>query len=185
MPALSANVMQGWIENPQSLKRVLAEALLPPPQEFEVWKTVKIGTFQNVDAIRETLRKENVLVQKYANSMLQEIPLTTSEIEINLVSRSVAELGFKDGAEYEDICQRAKEIGLELCPAEVGPQLSRGYNGQVELIIAMEPIYGNGPVRELFTVLAGCQGPWLYSRSGNPKAVWHAEERFVFMYSRK
>ena len=59
---------------------------------------------------------------------------------------SVKELGFNDGAYYKDICTKALELGLELCPAEVGPALRLVYKDQSRgewLRIAMEAITGS------------------------------------------
>lgn len=33
MPEMPSDIMQGWIENPKSLKKILSEALCPPPMD--------------------------------------------------------------------------------------------------------------------------------------------------------
>lgn len=67
--------------------------------------------------------------------------------EVDLVVVSVGELGFKDVALYKDICARAAEFGLDLCPAEVGPALRLAYDDQPLgewLYIAMEATTDSG-----------------------------------------
>ena len=53
------------------------------------------------------------------------------------------QLGFPNGATLKEIYAKAKDLGLELCPAEVGPLLRLNYpdqpNGEY-LRIAMETI---------------------------------------------
>jgi hypothetical protein len=72
--------------------------------------------------------------------------VSPNEVEVELINVSVAELGFKNGANYKRICSRAKKLGLGLCPAEVGPQLYFQYVDQPlgeVLFIGMNSIMGN------------------------------------------
>ena len=182
MPDVPANIMQGWIENPKGLQKVLSEALLPP-HKFEVWKTVKLGGFQSRFAIREAIKKPGMQIGKYADDILEKIPLATEETEMTIVVLSVAELGFKNGAQYGDICNRAKDLGLELCPAEVGPQLRLQYGDQSMgewLVIAMEPISDSDGDLGLFSVVRGDGGLWLHGGYGDSAYFWGGYDRFVF-----
>jgi hypothetical protein len=182
MPKLSGDVMQGWIQNPRSLRRVLSGALLPP-QKFEVWKTVRIGGFRNADEIRKAIKRAGMNIGNCANDILGKIPLATSETDVKIVLLSVADLGFEDGAEYGKICSRAKELGLELCPAEVGPQLRLQYNDQSRgwIVIAMEPITDSNDVLSLFHVERNDDGLWLYSNHGHSGYFWHSSNRLAFV----
>jgi len=59
MPELSGDVMQGWIENPKSVQKVLKEAFCPPEviSEFKVWKTIKLGTgLKTADDFRKAIK---------------------------------------------------------------------------------------------------------------------------------
>jgi len=51
------------------------------------------------------------------------INLSTEEVKV--VKLTAEQLGFKDGASIQDIYYRAIELGLELCPPELGPQIVR------------------------------------------------------------
>ena len=100
-----------------------------------------------------------------------------------MVVVSVAELGFKDGATREQIYARAKELGLDLCPAEVGPQLRLQYKDQPNgewLVIAMEPITGSVGNLNLFRVRRDDSDLWLDGDYDYPDYVWDAGDRFVF-----
>lgn len=110
--------------------------------------------------------------------------VAAEETEVDLVVVSVAELGFKNGVKREDIYARAKELGLGLCPAEVGPQLRLQYadqSGGEWLVIGMEPITGSGGSLRLFRVGHGDFGLWLGGSCGGPDSIWRAGRRFVFV----
>jgi len=179
MPEMDKDTMQGWIENPTGLKKVLAEALLPP---LEIWKTVKIGSFSNTDAIREDIKKAGMKIGDYANDILDKFSLPVEgETEINLVLLSVDDLGFINGAKYSEICRRAKEFGLELCPPEVGPQLRLQYKDQPDgqwVTIAMEPITDSGGDPLLFGVGRRSDDLWLF---GNSDRFWNSTRQFAFV----
>jgi hypothetical protein len=183
MPEIPSDVMQGWIQNPKSLKRVLSEALLPP-QKFEIWRTIRIGGFRNADEVRKAIKNAGMNIGNYANDILGKIPLATSETDVNIVLLSVADLGFKNGAEYGKICSRAKELGLELCPAEVGSQLRLQYKDQPNgewLIVAMKPITDSDDDLELFVVERDDFGLWLYIDYGYSDNFWDSSNRFAFV----
>jgi hypothetical protein len=62
---------------------------------------------------------------------------------VELVLLSAADLGFKSQSSLADVYKRARKVGLELCPAEVGPQLRLDYRNQPRgeaLHIAMQPL---------------------------------------------
>ena len=154
--------------------------------EWQVFKTIKLGTgLKTADDFRKSLKDNGFSIGDWANDILgkSQFTVATKETKIDLVVISVAELGFKNGATREQIYTRAKERGLDLCPAEVGPQLRLQYkdqpNGEV-LIVAMEPISGSDGVLRLFSVLRRDSDMWLCSYYGGPDDVWYSDDRFVF-----
>jgi len=184
MPELSGKVMQEWIEKPKKeLQMILAETF-SKPQRFKVWKTVRIGGFPNVDAIREDIKKAGMKIGDCANDILDKASLVEGEVEMNLVLLSVADLGFKDGAEYGKICSRIKDLGLELCPAEVGPQLRLQYKDQPKrewIFVGMEPITDSDGGLGLFDVERDDDDLWLCSDDGDSDEFWCDDSRFVFL----
>ena len=106
---------------------------------------------------------------------------------VDLVEVSVRALGFEKYTRYEDICKRATELGLELCPAEVGPQLRLQYKNQPMsewLIVAMNAISGSdgGPGCSMWVGVG--DGLWLGANDGRPGDEWNPEDRFVFLRPR-
>ena len=153
--------------------------------KFEVWKTIKLGTIKNADEFRKALKKAGFKISDWANDIIGKPAFTVAsgEEEIQLVNLSVEELGFKNGAKYGDICARAKELGLELCPNEVGPQLRLQYKDQPKgewLRIAMEPITDSDGDLDIFNVGHDGDGLWLRSNLGFSDDFWDASNRLVF-----
>lgn len=152
------------------------------PREFAVWKTVKLGTCETLDEYRKALKKAGYRIGDWGNDILGRINCVQLETEADLVVLSVKELGY-DGAYYKDICDRGVEMGLELCPAEVGPALRLSYKDQPRdewLRIAMEAITVTGGDRLIFAVGCDRGGLWLRG-DGHPVVFWRADGRFVFV----
>jgi hypothetical protein len=111
--------------------------------------------------------------------------LSRARADVDLVVLSVSELGFKDeGATMAEIHARAQQLGLELCPAEVGPQLRLQYLDQPlgeYLHIAMKPIAMYGGELVGLTVANGGASLVLIGGSADAGAVPHSSNRFVFV----
>jgi len=158
---------------------------------LEVWKTIKLGVgLKTVDAFRSDLRVYGFRISDWARDILGKPAFSAAdkETELDLVVVSVAELGFKDGATRKDTYKRAQDIGLELCPAEVGPQLRLQYADQPMnewLRIGMEPITGSDGDLSVFDVGHVGSGLWLIANVGFPGRFWHADSRWVFVRPRK
>jgi len=122
---------------------------IPVPPEFAVWKTIKLGTgLKNADDFRKAIKKGGMRIGDWSNDILRKpaFKVSKTEIELDLVNVSVRELGFKQGAKRSDIITKALELGLQLCPSEVGPQLRLQYTDQPNgewLLVGMDP----SPVR--------------------------------------
>lgn len=169
----------------QQFRGVLAGAAEIVPS-FSTFKTIKLGTLEDADAIRQAIASAGGHISDWANDILGRPAFTvaTEETEVELVVASVAELGFEAGAKYSAICERAKQLGLELAPAEVGPQLRLQYADQPNgewLRIAMEPITGSGGGLDVFYVEHDDDELWLDSVSGGPVSFWDGSDRFVFV----
>ena len=150
-------------------------------------KTITLGTHKDADALRKALKRQGYVIGPWADDILGKPSFTVCpyEIEVDLVAASVAELGFGNGTSYKDIRARALELELDLCPAEVGPQLRLQYNDQPLgdwLRIAMQPIADSDGHLGIFAVGHDYVQPCLRGGDdGRPETFWSAGERFVFV----
>ncbi len=146
---------------------------------------IKLGTFKSWETLETVIERTGMELSEYAKAMTSKtaITLASQTTEAKLVVRKVMDLGFTEGAYYNDICARSKELKLELCPAEVGPQLRLQYKEQPQgewLVIAMEPIADDEGDLRLFTV-QHLNGLCIDAFCGKPDYWWSATTRFVFL----
>ncbi len=158
----------------------------------KIWNKIKIGTFKNIDEMRKALKKANVNVGEWASDIIGKpaFTLSTKEEEFELVNVSPAELGFKGNTNRKEIYDRALKSGLELCPAEVGPQAALQFGSQLKngecFVIGMEPITDSVSNLSVFYVRRPDDGKlWLSANYGDPDFIWYADDRFVFMRRKK
>lgn len=119
------------------------------------------------------------------NAMKQsDFTVSNERKKIDLVVVSVESLGFPNGAEYSQIKNRAQELGFQLAPAELGPQLRLQYDDQPNdesLYIGMKEIG-----KSIFNVVRFLDGEaWLDATSADKMFKWERDTRFVFVRPRK
>ncbi len=199
VPVLSNQEMQYWIGRPLELQKFLA-GLCPPPSgfvtDFKVWKTLKIGTdIKNADGYRRAIKGKKVGNQKmdigdYADDILDKpaFSVAARATELDLCVATVKELTGKDEAPLKEIFAAIKQVGGQLCPNQVGPELRLQYEDQPKgewLAIGMEPITGSSGSLDLFCVVRLGDDLWLGTDCDNPHGIWHGSIRFVFVLPRK
>ena len=156
---------------------------------FAPWKIIRIGGTAKAE-LQKRLKKEKFYLSDYAPDIMgKDAFKTLSEKEdVSLVRLSVAELGFKNPATYDEIVSRAKDLGLDLCPAEVGPHLRLNETDQPlgdYYWVAMEPIVFSYGHRHVFCVGRNDDGErWLSADFVAIDDRWNLAYRFVFL-SRK
>lgn len=173
----------------EGVQRVLSGELFvsATAKVWKTWKTIKLGTGpQTADDFHEAVKKAGMKINGWVNDILGKpaFTATASVTEVELVVASVAELGFKDGATRKDIYVRAQELGLDLCPPEVGPFLRLQYTDQPKgewLVIAMEPITVSYGYHCLFHVARVNDDRLLHAGDGEPDRFWFGYNRFVFL----
>ena len=189
MPEISGEVMQRWIENPRAVQKALSNAFCPAETspKFKVWKTIKLGTgLKSAKDFRRALKDGGFKISDWANHILGKPAFTvaTEGTEVGLVKVTVAELGFMKGARRDQIYSRAKELGLELCSSEVGPQLRLQYQDQPNgerVLIGMVPITDSYGDLLVFDVWRDDSGFWLGSDWSDPDDVWDTDDQWVFL----
>lgn len=155
---------------------------------FPVFKTITLGLYDSVKAYRKALGRAGFHIGDWASDILNKIEVSQNQIQLDLVRVSGADLGFKEAVRYDRICARAKELGLELCPAEVGPALRLAYPDQPYgewLRVVMEPITGSGGSLGVFLVVHASAARWLGSDCGYPDDLWGSSVVWVFVLPRK
>ena len=159
---------------------------LNKPAHFQIWRTITLGTYKGVDAYRRALDSAGIKIGDAADEILGRpaFPYATTNTDVELAVLSVAELGvIESESSLADIYKRARQAGLELCPAEVGPHLRLDYRNQPlgeALDIAMEPLatYSGDPT--ILTLVNWGTGLALISRDGRSESMVSPTSRFVF-----
>ncbi len=112
--------------------------------KFEVWKRIGLGTIKK-DEFPEVLKSQGYDISAGAWKILEDpgFRVASEESEVNLVKVRLKQLGFKKKTTFTQVYKRAEQLGLGMCPPEVGPQLRLQYPDQVPgewIIVAMKPI---------------------------------------------
>ncbi len=159
---------------------------MPSIGELPTWRTLKLD-HSTLKTLRRALKQAECYVSEWASDIMGKpaFTLAAEPIEIDLVRATVRQLGFAEGARFDAICARALELGLELCPAEVGPQLRLQYSDQPNgewLIVAMEPITDSGGYLDVFDVeRRGVGERWLDASYGDADGFWGPDGEFLFV----
>lgn len=112
------------------------------PDDKIVRTSIEIGTKTGKE-YGDIFKSEGLQMSDYSQKLLNEVVALKSPEKIDLISFSVEQLGFEDNVTLDEIHKRAKELGLELCPPQVGPELRLSYRDQPSgerLWVAMESI---------------------------------------------
>lgn len=128
------------------------------------------------------LKKEGIAVSSWAEELSARLPKPPKEdVEMEIVS--LAELGFTEAASLQDILKAGRKAGLLPC-AHLGPNFPFEVLQPNEYIwIAMEPIVVSGGWPDVFQVLRGAGGRWLFADDAAPDDRWYPDDRFAFRKS--
>ncbi len=121
----------------------------------------------------------------YAKNMLHSRDFTTLKdpTSLRIVRLKVRDLGFSEWITTDEIYRRAQELGLDLCPAEVGPHLRLKDQDQSLgdwYYIGMKQITDSDGSPSVFELVHDEDGLWLYGYWAAPDYKWYPESRFVF-----
>lgn len=147
-------------------------------------ETIQIGG-KTAEQLEREMEDQGIHIYGYAKDMLHSKDFTTFPNPENLdtVRLKVQDLDLTGCSTIDQVYAKAKELGLELCPAEAGPHLRLSYKNQPSnelFCIAMEQIperYGNPSV---FRLGRRGDGLWLSGVWVDPGHEWHPESEFVF-----
>lgn len=166
------------------------------PDQPITFKNITLGG-ESLESLKSAMTDLDMKISKYIGNMLEKIKMSDMPEDVELVILSISQLGFPKGAKRieiyataEEIANGAKpgkaqELGLDLAPAEAGPQLCRAYSDQPQdnwILIGMEPIIGSDGCPEIFGVNHYGAERWL-SRfdDGGLANYWAGDNRFAFL----
>jgi hypothetical protein len=120
-------------------------------------KVITLGIYKNEDEIQQALAEGNFLITTWASEILKKSLICGYQraTDVVIVIASVGDLGMDAGARYQEICRRAEDLGLTLCPAEVGPLLRLQYVDQPPeewLLVAMPATIDRSGQSSIFVV---------------------------------
>lgn len=159
---------------------------------------ITVGTYSKEKLIRELEKRENsinpeekIYISSGARSMLQktEFTVNSKSEKLNLIKLKVQDLGFSGSATTDEIYKRVEELGLELCPAEIGLHLRLNYEKVFSreqfkgesLRIAMKQVTASDGCPNILCLEHDNDGErWLYSHWARPERTWGLEYEFVF-----
>jgi hypothetical protein len=135
--------------------------------------------------LESALSSEGLKVGDWARSMLRSREFTTlpEEQTLSLVRVKVADLGLAGYPTTDQIYAKANDLGLELCPAEAGPQLRLAYKDQPMdewLYVGMKQIADSDGNPNVFKLDRHTDDSWLYSVWAKPDHQWDPKNEFVF-----
>lgn len=147
-------------------------------------KTIRLG--MSIDALRLVITNEGMQIGKWANDIIEKpgFKVSYGEIKVDLLVKTVEELGFQNGANFDEICQAARKMQLAKCSAEVGPQLRLEYPDQPKdewLVIAMDSITDSVGDPRMFLVGHNDRGRWLVGDFGHQAHIYGKSKKFVFV----
>ena len=137
----------------------------------------------------------NYQLTSYAEGMMKHEDFSASIQErlktpetIDLVRLRVKDLGFTENPTTDELYKRAGELGLELCPPEVGPYLRLKYEDVFQreqpmyeyLRIAKKQIADSDGDLNVFNVNRDDGGFWLDNNWTNHSNRWNLDNEFVF-----
>jgi hypothetical protein len=185
-----------WLGFAVSLSAALAqdEPILGPqssglnvnkPAHFQIWRKITLGTYKGVDAYRDALDSARIKIGDAADEILGRpaFPYGRMKIDVELAVLSAAELGVESESSLSDVYKRARQVGLELCPAEVAPQLRLDYRDQPlgdALNVAMEPVATHSGEPTILALVNFGTGLALIGSDGRSEFMVPRTWRFVF-----
>ncbi len=147
-------------------------------------ETIEIGG-KDAKQLEKELIKAGFKISDYAKFMMNSKDFKTQKKseQANLVRLKVRDLFGNQSATTDEIFKKAAEVGLELCPPEVGPHMRLNYKNQPLgewFRIAMKQI--SGPVGNpyVFDLERISDGVWLDSDWAEPGRRWDSDFEFVF-----
>jgi len=165
---------------PENLEHIYTEF----PEKKIRREDIEIGGKSSEQLLSE-MGQAGINISSYAKDMLKSRDFIVGKnVEsLTLVRLTVSDLGFTKNATIDQIYQRAQAIGLDLCPAEVGPHYRLKYQDQHMnewIYIGVRPIIGSNGDPCVFHLNRNDDGLWLDDDWAPPYSEWDLGNEFVF-----
>lgn len=161
-----------------------------------ITRIVEVGGHTKSQLIMK-LQEYSILMNEYGEKLLADDRFTTSDTKYRLqtVELTVGDLGFLEGATTAQIFNRASELGLELCPLELGPYLRLVYLNQPKssgktiqshqapsgsITIASEILTEDDEFPKGFYLRRINDELWLRGYRADHLHVWNPGDHFIF-----
>ncbi|MBI2475510.1 hypothetical protein HYV69_03745 [Candidatus Uhrbacteria bacterium] len=167
-----------------AFKRFLRKENPWASSKFRVIRTVTLGLHETPEAYEKALESAGFKISDWARNLLKKITCSKKEVEVNLTSATIAELGLPNGGTTKEVYSAILAQGGQLCPAEVGPALRLFYKDQTKgewFQIAMEAISDSRGALNVFDIDHDKDGLWLDTFEDLPGDRWGFDHRFVFV----
>ncbi|MDD5437804.1 MAG: hypothetical protein PHC70_01525 [Patescibacteria group bacterium] len=149
--------------------------------------SVEIGG-RTEEQLEADLEKSKINVSEYARHMMKQKEFTTENKpeQADLVRLKVRDIFSNlESHTTDEIYKKAEELGLELCPAEVGPRLRLDYKDQPLgewFYIAMKQINDPDGGPGVFRLARSTDGLWLGDLWASPRSAWGPDDELVFRF---
>lgn len=130
----------------------------------------------------KALKDKNMYLTDWGKDILYKTQFSQEKEKYNLVRFTVEQLGFLNGATTDEIYKKAEKLGLELCPAEVGPHLRLQEKSKEWMWIAMKQIADRSGSPYVFNLLTYGDQLVLNGHDAEPSYRWYASYEFVFRF---
>ena len=159
--------------------------------------SVKLGVeFKTTDDFIKAIENRGGFINSSARDIMSkpEFVFSEKDTEVRVVILSVGNLGFSNNKSIEEIINRAKELGLEPCPPDIGPKLciqnliqekkDGSKDASIYCVIAMAPITNSKNELRLFDVIIDNEDyiNGLTTDSGSPSKYYRVDYPFAFVH---
>lgn len=154
------------------------------PEGRIIMQKLEIGG-KSRQQLESELKAAGINITDYAQDMLNSPDFTTlpQKDDVDLVRLRVQDLGLKGTPTTDEVYAKAAELGLDLCPAEVGPHLRLKDQNQPLgewYFIGMKQIADRHGDPRVFDLARHGDGLWLRHGWAEPGRPWSPGRGFVF-----
>ncbi|MFV8829822.1 helicase [Alkalihalobacterium sp. APHAB7] len=167
-----------------------------------ITRTIEVGGLTK-SQLYAKMQQYSILMNEYGDRLFSDerFPTSNTKYRLKTVELTVMDLGFPDGGTTDQVFKRASELGLDLCPLELGPYLRLEYMDQPEscsvspsqqhqaptgsITIASEIIAEEDEFPKGFYLRRMKGELWLRGYIADHLHVWNPDDHFIFCLTKK